>query len=597
LNALHPAAHELPETLPSRPATLLFRAKAVCFQARRFCRDLAAGGIRRHRPGDRAGIDRVIGEWASALWSEGAAPRERRLQLGKVQNLRVAARALDGMHIPAGEIFSFWRELGRPTRRRGYAEGRELREGCLIPTLGGGLCQLSGALYNAALAAGLEIVERHAHSHAGVGSLAQIGRDATVFWNYVDLRLRADVPWRIEVSLTCDQLLVRIRGGQAPARRDCDRGALTLAPRTGLGQPNSCATCGIGSCFRHQAAVEIGVDRQAALLDEWQPEWQAYFEREDFRSALLCRPLDGRRFRKANYLWDESAFGQATDATFTTLRRAWAIRGLREQGAARQRALLDWDERLARALASKLRAEHSHLVVAQNLLPYLWRDGVLGGRTFDVLMVRPPLEDLQRALDHASALHPDSRTCADFRAQADLLAAEAEALAAADRWITPHAHLAALGGARSVRLPWEVRRRGRALRGGERIAFPASTLCRKGAYELREAARALDLEVVCLGGFLEGADFWSGVRLAEPSPDDWLTGIAAVVLPAFVENRPRRLLEAVAAGVPVVASPECGLGAMRGVTEVAAGDADGLIGALHEILESRAAILKPEAVR
>src|SRR6185312_11924849 len=115
---------------------------------------------------------------------------EQRLQLGKVQNLRAAAALLDGLEIPAGAPWSFWRQLGRTTERRGFAVGRELREGCLIPTLGGGLCQLSGAIYNAALEAGLEIVERHRHSHPGVGNLAAVGRDATVVWSYVDLRLR-----------------------------------------------------------------------------------------------------------------------------------------------------------------------------------------------------------------------------------------------------------------------------------------------------------------------------------------------------------------------------------------------------------------------
>ena len=234
-----------------------------------------------------------------------------------------------------------------------------------------------------------------------------------------------------------------------------------------------------------------------------------------FARRCFGRPLDGGRFRKANYQWKGGAFGEVANATAVTLRRAWAVRRLREQGAARQRELLAWDRRLARVLAGKLKAEHTHLLVSQNLLPFLWRDGVLGGRTFDVFMVRLPLAELQRELDRAAALHPESGTCADFRAPVDLLEAETKALAAASRWITPHAAIAELGGGRALRLPWKIKASeeecGRGM--GNRIVFPASTLCRKGAYELREAARALDLEVVCLGGFLEGADFWSGVRM------------------------------------------------------------------------------------
>ena len=41
-------------------------------------------------------------------------------------------------------------------------------------------------------------------------------------------------------------------------------------------------------------------------------------------------------------------------------------------------------------------------------------------------------------------------------------------------------------------------------------SFVGPTIARKGAYEVRDAARALDLEVVLLGSELEGAEFWSG---------------------------------------------------------------------------------------
>ncbi|UUZ55703.1 VanW family protein [Massilia sp. H-1] len=117
-----------------------------------------------------------------------------------------------------GATFSFWRQVGRATTLRGYVPGRELREGCIVPAIGGGICQLSNALYQAAADAGLEIVERHAHSQVIPGSAAAIGRDATVFWNYVDLRFRSDQPCRIEVALERTQLVVRIlEAAAAPA--------------------------------------------------------------------------------------------------------------------------------------------------------------------------------------------------------------------------------------------------------------------------------------------------------------------------------------------------------------------------------------------
>ncbi len=102
--------------------------------------------------------------------------------------------------IPVGQVFSFWRQVGRASRRRGFVTGRMLKEGCLVPAVGGGLCQLSNALYDAALQSGCEIVERHAHSRVVAGSAAAAGRDATVAWNYVDLRFRTSAPLRMEVQ-------------------------------------------------------------------------------------------------------------------------------------------------------------------------------------------------------------------------------------------------------------------------------------------------------------------------------------------------------------------------------------------------------------
>ena len=77
---------------------------------------------------------------------------------------------------------------------------------------------------------------------------------------------------------------------------------------------------------------------------------------------------------------------------------------------------------------------------------------------------------------------------------------------------------------------------------GSRIIFPCSTLARKGAYELREAARELDLEIGLLGPVLESPDFWNGVRTVNLTQDNWLDGALAVVEPAYIEHRPIRLL-------------------------------------------------------
>lgn len=76
-------------------------------------------------------------------------------------------------------------------------------------------------------------------------------------------------------------------------------------------------------------------------------------------------------------------------------------------------------------------------------------------------------------------------------------------------------------------------------------------------------AKLLDLEVVPLGAELEGPDFWARVKVIRPDPSRasfaWLAGVDAVVQPALMEEQPRRLLAALATGIPVLATRACGL--------------------------------------
>jgi glycosyltransferase involved in cell wall biosynthesis len=97
----------------------------------------------------------------------------------------------------------------------------------------------------------------------------------------------------------------------------------------------------------------------------------------------------------------------------------------------------------------------------------------------------------------------------------------------------------------------------------------------------------LDLEVVLLGSELEGSDFWNGVRtrrVERGAGADWLEGVGVVVQPALVEDRPRMLLAALSAGVPVIATSACDLDGMPGVTIVPYGDPEALREAVEECL-------------
>lgn len=566
---------------------------------RRALRDLAASETFAHAYVARASDwPAVLGASHTPLWrlargDEAGAGAEWKLTAGKVQNLRVAARRLNGLLVPAGAVFSFWRALGRPLRARGYVAGRELREGCMVASTGGGLCQLSNALYAAAVDAGLDIVERHAHSKVVPGSLAERGLDATVFWNYVDLRFRAPVDCVLDVSLDATHLHVRLRARDASP---------VAAPRTPLSDTDAhrdqdhahdCIGCAQTDCVEYIApAVQAG--HTAWLLDETWPEFDRWMARRACAGDRVSLPMDGKRCGRAAYAWSAAELPELRVREHVTLTaaRGLATRLLGAQGAARQRGLLRLDRMLATAYARHLALDADRLVISLNLLPHLWRAGVLGGRHYSVLLNRSPLSLLHAQLDRAHALHPDSPTLADFRADAALVEAEEDALRGAHALVTPHAAVAAYCRARYgglvQQLDWAIpqaRNAGNPPESSGAVLFPASALGRKGAYEVRAACRALGLPVRVLGQAGEGVDFWSGIDASPADRRDPWTGVACVVLPAFVEHRPRLLLEALARGLPVLCSPECGLSAdTPGVRIVPAGDDATLTTALAQTL-------------
>jgi hypothetical protein len=551
---------------PTRLQAAVYWAKLQANRARRAAKNWR-GPVPHLHPGNPADFPVLLAESRTPLWGE-TDPREKRLQLGKVQNLRMAVRQIDCRVVPEGGEFSFWAQVGMPSTGKGYVPGRQIQEGCVVPAVAGGICQLSNALYDVVLRAGFEVTERHAHTRALPSATWSAGRDATVAWNHIDLRFRAPVEAMVRARMTADELVVQVL-----AHRE-----FTRAPSSGTEAAQeaceSCETCGMSQCWRHKTFnnAQVGTTN-AWLVDQVWPEYAALL-RSQGTDALFV-PIKG----KDRYAWPMEAARRVEDARLLALKRAWSSRRLSEQGAERQQAMLLYDFLLAQEYEKKLRFDATHLVVAQTLLPYLWGCSALGGRTFDVLMVRRPMRSIHAVLDAEQVRHPERRLLGDFRAHDMLVEAEEEALAAASRVYTPHPEIAAMFGDRAVLLDWSLPA-AKGIARGDRIAFPGPTVSRKGAYELREAARTLGLKVRLCGSELEGPGFWDGIDVDRPS-GDWLAGCCAVVQPAVLEDQPRKLLRAIAEGVPVIAAPACGVSHLPGVTTVSVGDADALAGAIQ----------------
>jgi vancomycin resistance protein YoaR len=99
---------------------------------------------------------------------------------------------IDGKLIAPGATFSFNRATGARTADKGFREAPVIINGELTTGLGGGVCQVSTTVFNAAYEAGLKITDRT--NHALYISHYPQGRDATVNYPDVDLKFVNDTP-------------------------------------------------------------------------------------------------------------------------------------------------------------------------------------------------------------------------------------------------------------------------------------------------------------------------------------------------------------------------------------------------------------------
>ncbi len=105
-------------------------------------------------------------------------------------NLALAAKAVHGQVLMPGQTYSFNRAAGERSVARGYHYADVVVGNTLVPDIGGGICQVTTTLFNAAAKSGLEFPEIHAH---GIPvEYAAPGLDAAVAWDYLDLKVRND---------------------------------------------------------------------------------------------------------------------------------------------------------------------------------------------------------------------------------------------------------------------------------------------------------------------------------------------------------------------------------------------------------------------
>ncbi|MDI9520057.1 MAG: VanW family protein [Bacillota bacterium] len=116
-------------------------------------------------------------------------------------NIRLSLSRFNGKVLKPGEVFSFNKIVGPRTLSAGFAEALEYAYGDLVTGVGGGVCQASTTLYQAAVTAGLSIVKRYPHS--GKVDYTEMGQDATVYLTRdrnIDFQFKNSTPGDIYIS-------------------------------------------------------------------------------------------------------------------------------------------------------------------------------------------------------------------------------------------------------------------------------------------------------------------------------------------------------------------------------------------------------------
>ena len=117
---------------------------------------------------------------------------------GRCENIALAAALIDGVTVQAYGDFSFNQTVGERSAKKGFKEAKIIVNGEYVKGVGGGVCQVSTTLYNAALLSGLDAVEFHPHSL--LVSYVEPSRDAMVS-SSSDLKLFNPYSFPVRITL------------------------------------------------------------------------------------------------------------------------------------------------------------------------------------------------------------------------------------------------------------------------------------------------------------------------------------------------------------------------------------------------------------
>jgi vancomycin resistance protein VanW len=152
-----------------------------------------------------------VRESFSHVWSEVRIAIRRRgpspdVDANRIWNMQLAAGFFDGLVVHPGEVVGFWQRVPAPRARNRFRPGPTLIRKSMTSDFGGGLCQISTALFKVFLRAGFQVIERHSHSIDAYGAdrYFVLGQDAAVAYGYKDLVVRNTNAEAVQLRMQID---------------------------------------------------------------------------------------------------------------------------------------------------------------------------------------------------------------------------------------------------------------------------------------------------------------------------------------------------------------------------------------------------------
>ena len=130
-----------------------------------------------------------------------------KLQENKATNIMLACKKINGTIIHPGEVFSFWKTVGKTTKRKGYKDGRVIIGNKIQPGIGGGLCNLGNTIHRLILHSPLDVIEFHNHSDAlspDEGERIPFSTGTSISYNNLDYRFKNNTNQNIQILVWCE---------------------------------------------------------------------------------------------------------------------------------------------------------------------------------------------------------------------------------------------------------------------------------------------------------------------------------------------------------------------------------------------------------